>query len=129
MATNDGRQGSGSAGAGAEVLDAPSYAEVEIVFANDISEVEAAGGAWQEGVISAISANVGIPASRIEIAEIVPGSIRVIFRFLEDLTGDEDALSADDAVGALDEQLDTQTGVYNDASFSENYLSHEVSLI
>ncbi len=113
-----------------DVDDPVPYAEVEVVFSNDMADVEAAGGEWQTGVIRAIAANVGIPASRIEIARIVPGSIRVFIRFLEDLTADEDGeevLSADDSARLFSEQLEAGTDVMSDPSFACCYESHEIT--
>ena len=120
-----------AAGGGAlssELEDPIPYAEVEVVFSNDMADVEAAGGAWEAGVVTAIATHVGIPASRIEIAKILPGSIRVFIRFLEALVdGDEQALSADDSAKLFSEQLDAGTDVMTDPSFACCYESHEIT--
>jgi hypothetical protein len=114
-----------------DVDDPVPYAEVEVVFTNDMADVEAAGGEWQTGVIRAIATNVGIPAARIEIARILPGSIRVFIRFLEDLTADEaddeEVLSADSAAELFSEQLEAGTDVMTDPSFACCYESHEIT--
>ena len=107
------------------------YAEVEVAFSNDMADVEAAGGAWEAGVVAAVASHVGISASRIEIAKILPGSIRVFIRFLEALVdgdeADEEALSADDSAKLFSEQLDAGTDVMTDPSFACCYESHEIT--
>jgi hypothetical protein len=106
----------------------PAFAEVEVVFSNDIADVS---DEWETRVIRAVATNVGISASRIEIAEILPGSIRVIFRFFEDLAADasddEDALSADDSAKKLAEQLDSGTGIMTSPDFECCYTSYEIT--